>query len=119
MRIIDATIISLCLKRFDWARYRTAKGAVKLHMNLDGDKNIPFDAYLTTGKIHDVKQLGKLVQESAVIYVMDTGYVDYKSLYSIELAGSVFVTRMKSNGVHKRIKNNPRDKEGTVLSQMC
>jgi len=118
LRIIDATVISLCLKRFDWAKYRTAKGAVKLHLNLDGDKNIPFEACLTVGKIHDVKELGNLAQESGVIYTMDRGYVDYKSLYSIELAGSIFVTRMKSNGVHKRIKNNPRDKEGPVLSDV-
>ena len=37
LRIIDASIISLCLARFDWAKYRKAKGAVKLHLNLDGD----------------------------------------------------------------------------------
>jgi hypothetical protein len=55
MRIIDATIISLCLARFNWAKYRKAKGAVKLHLNLDGDNLIPFDAYLTNGKVHDVK----------------------------------------------------------------
>jgi len=118
LRIIDATIISLCLKRFDWAKYRKTKGAVKLHLNLDGDNLMPFNACLTTGKIHDVKELGNLAHESGVIYVMDKGYVDFKSLYSIELAGSIFVTRMKSNGVYRRIKNNPRDKEGPILSDV-
>jgi hypothetical protein len=29
LRIIDATIISLCLSKCDWAAYRKAKGAVK------------------------------------------------------------------------------------------
>ena len=48
-RIIDASLISLCLKRFDWAKYRKAKGAVKLHLNLDGDNLMPYDAYLTNG----------------------------------------------------------------------
>ncbi len=28
---LDATVISLCLSLFDWSRYRSAKGAVKLH----------------------------------------------------------------------------------------
>jgi hypothetical protein len=57
LRIIDATIISVCLARFNWAKYRKAKGAVKLHLNLDGDNNIPFDAYMTCGKVHDSKAM--------------------------------------------------------------
>jgi hypothetical protein len=51
--------------------------------------------------------MAELCGESGVIYVFDRGYVDYKSLYSIDLQGSTFVTRMKSNGAYKRIKNNP------------
>jgi hypothetical protein len=118
LRIIDATIISLCLARFDWAKYRKAKGAVKLHLNLNGDSLIPFEACLTNGKVHDVKALNSLTQETGVIYVMDRGYVDYKSLYGIELRGSVFVTRMKSNGAFKRIHNNPRKEGGPVQSDV-
>jgi len=118
LRIIDASIISLCIKQFDWAKYRKAKGAIKLHLNLDGDKNIPFDAYLTAGKVHDVQQLNNLTQETGVIYVLDRGYVDYKSLYCIELHGSVFVTRMKINGAYKIIKKNPCKEGGPVISDV-
>ena len=118
LRIIDASIISLCLATYDWAAYRKAKGAVKLHLNLDGDNLMPYDAYLTTGKIHDVHGMAELCDESGVIYVLDRGYVDYKSLYSIDLQGSVFVTRMKSNGAFKRIKNNPHEKDGPILSDV-
>jgi hypothetical protein len=32
LRIIDASIISLCLATCDWAAYRKTKGAVKLHL---------------------------------------------------------------------------------------
>ena len=118
LRIIDASVISLCLKRFDWAAYRKAKGAVKLHLNLDGDNLMPYDAYLSTGKAHDVKGMAELCDEGGVIYVLDRGYVDYKSLYNIELQGSTFVTRMKSNGAFKRIKNNPHEKGGPILSDV-
>jgi transposase len=118
LRIIDASIISLCLSRFDWAKYRTAKGAVKLHLNLDGDNCIPYSACLTDGKVGDSSLMHSLTDESGVIYVMDRGYVDYKSLHSIDLQGSFFVTRMKSNGAFKRIKNNPRSKDGPVLSDV-
>ena len=117
LRIIDASIISLCLNRFDWAKYRKAKGAIKIHLNLDGDNLIPYNAYITKGKVHDVQELVNLSKEPGVIYVMDRGYVDYKLLYNIELGGSIFVTRMKSNGTYKKIKNNPH-KEGAVLSDV-
>jgi hypothetical protein len=116
LRIVDASVISLCIKRFNWAQYRKTKGAVKLHVNLDGDNLMPFEAYMTDGKVHDVAQMGHLCQESGVIYVMDRGYVDYKSLYTIELQGSVFVTRMKSNGAYKTVHNNPHEADGPILS---
>jgi hypothetical protein len=118
LRIIDASIISVCLATYDWASYRKAKGAVKLHLNLDGDNLMPYDAYLSTGKVHDVHGMAELCDESGVIYVLDRGYVDYKSLYNIELQGSIFVTRMKSNGAFRRIKNNPHEKEGPIISDV-
>jgi hypothetical protein len=118
LRIIDASVISVCLTRYDWAAYRKAKGAVKPHLSLDGDNLMPYDAYLSTGKVHDVHGMAELCGETGVIYVLDRGYVDYKSLYNIDLQGSTFVTRMKSNGAYKRIKNNPHDKNGVILSDV-
>ena len=32
---LDATGIDLCLKVFDWAKFRKRKGAIKLHLILD------------------------------------------------------------------------------------
>jgi hypothetical protein len=118
LRIIDASVISVCLKKYDWAKYRKAKGAVKLHLSLDGDNLMPYDAYLSTGNVHDVHGMDELCDERGVIYVLDRGYVDYKSLYNIELQGSTFVTRMKSNGAYKRIKNNPHEKGGAIISDV-
>jgi hypothetical protein len=118
LRIIDATVISLCLARFNWAKYRKSKGAIKLHLNLDGDNCIPFDAYLTDGKVHEAKEMENLTREKGVIYVMDRGYVDYKSLYCIELQGSFFVTRMKSNCAFKRTHNKAHEEDGPVLSDV-
>jgi IS4 transposase len=79
---------------------------------------MPYDAWLSVGKVHDVQGMACLCDESGVIYVLDRGYVDYKSLYSIDLQGSTFVTRMKSNGAYKRIGNNPHEKNGAVLSDV-
>ena len=36
---LDSTTISLCLRIFDWAKYKTAKGAVQIHTSLDFDGN--------------------------------------------------------------------------------
>jgi hypothetical protein len=59
-----------------------------------------------------------LCNGSGVIYVLDHGYVDCKSLYSIELQGPTLVTCLKSNGAYKRIRNNPHEKNGAVLSDV-
>jgi transposase len=91
---------------------------VKLHLNLDGDNLMPYDAYLSTGKVHGVHGMAELYDESGVIYVLDRGYVDDKSLYNIDVQGSVFVIRMKSNGAYKRIKNNPHEKKGVIISDV-
>jgi hypothetical protein len=32
--ILDSTTISLCLNLFDWVKYKTAKGSVKIHILL-------------------------------------------------------------------------------------
>jgi hypothetical protein len=118
LRIIDASLISLCLATCGWAAYRKAKGAVKLHLSLDGDNLMPYDAYLTTGKVHDVHGMDALCDESGVVYVLDRGHVDYKSLFSIDLQKSTFVTRMKHNGAFRRLNNNPHTKDGPILSDV-
>jgi transposase len=118
LRIIEASIIPLCIGLFDWAKYRASKGALKIHMNLDGDNIMPHDAYLTNGKTHEAQQMHNLCQESSVIYVMDRGFVDYKSLYNIELRESIFVTRVKRNTAYKRVHANPHAKDGPVLSDV-
>ena len=38
---LDATVIDLCLKVFDWAKFRQRKGAIKLHLMLDHEGQIP------------------------------------------------------------------------------
>jgi hypothetical protein len=79
---------------------------------------MPYDAYLSNGKVHDVHGMTEPCDESGVISVLDRGYVDYKSLYAIDLQGSTFVTRMKSNGAYKRIQNNRHEKNGVIFSDV-
>jgi hypothetical protein len=92
LRIIDASVISLCMATYDWASYGKAKGAVKLHLNLDGDNLMPYDAYLSTGKVHDVHGMAELCDESGVIYVLDRGYVDSKVWFNTPRLAAVQTT---------------------------
>ena len=97
MKLVDASTIELCLARFNWAKFRSTKGAVKLHVALDGDHFFPEQVRMTTGAVHEVNQMAELSQGSGTMHVYDRGYVDFKRLYNINLAGSFFVTRMKQN----------------------
>ena len=53
--ILDSTIIPLSISLFDWAKFRTTKGVIKLHAVLDYDTGLPNYAVITDGKQHDVK----------------------------------------------------------------
>ena len=74
---LDSTTIDLCLALFPWAEFRKHKGAVKLHTLLDLHGNIPSVVIITTGKVHDVNILDRLLIEPGAIYVMDRGYLDF------------------------------------------
>jgi hypothetical protein len=48
---LDSTVIPLCLSMFDWAQYKRAKDAVKLHMVLDHDGYLPSYSQWGTGGV--------------------------------------------------------------------
>ena len=51
---LDSTTIDLCLSLFSWARFRSAKAAVKLHTLLDLRGPIPTMIAISQGKQADV-----------------------------------------------------------------
>ncbi len=75
--LLDASVISLSLSLYDWAWYKTRKGAVKLHMLLDYDGCIPAFADLTKGDVHEINMARKLELPSGSILVFDMGYYDF------------------------------------------
>lgn len=95
--IMDSSIIPLSLSLFDWAKFRTTKGAVKLHAVLDYDTGLPSYACLTDGKTHDATIAKQTVFPSESVLVVDRAYVDFKWLYNLDSSGVYFVTRLKSN----------------------
>lgn len=104
LKIIDATTIDLCLTRFEWAKFRKAKGAVKLHVAIDGDHLFPEQVHITDGSIHEVKMLSSMHFNAGDIAVLDRGYIDFNRLREIDLRESYFVTRLKKNADYQIIE---------------
>jgi IS4 transposase len=113
---LDSTTIDLCLSLFPWARFRENKGAVKMHTLLDLHGNIPTFISITSGKVHDVNILDKILPEAGAFYVMDRGYVDFERLYVFTFSAAFFVVRTKSNVLLQRRYSHPVDKTTGVRS---
>lgn len=96
---IDASTIDLCLSVFPWAKFRTTKGAIKLHCLYDHSGAMPTFITVTDGKKHDVRVVKDyafpLLPDSIVS--VDKAYIDYKWLNSLDEQGVWFVTRAKRN----------------------
>lgn len=107
---LDASTIDLCLSMFPWARFRQAKGAVKLHTLLNLQGNIPEFILISDGKLHDVNVLDYLVPSPGAYYVMDRGYLDFARLYELHRAKAYFITRAKRNFKFQRRYSHEVDK---------
>jgi hypothetical protein len=92
---LDSTTIDLCLSVFPWARFRSRKGAVKMHTLLDLRGPIPTFIKVSDGKLPDVKILDTIMPEPNAFYVMDRAYVDFQRLHVFHAVGAFFVTRTK------------------------
>ena len=95
--LLDSSTISLCLSMFDWAKYKTAKGAVKLHTLLDYDGNLPAYVNITNGKTADNKGAYDIPLLKGSVIVADRFYNDFSLLNIWDSSGVFFVIRHKEN----------------------
>jgi len=112
---LDATVIDLCLNVFWWAKFRKAKGAVKLHTLLDLKTSIPEYIFITDGSVHEVNLLDLVRIPSGSYLVMDKGYVDFKRLMKLEKENITFVIRAKANMHYSVLERKEVDKSSGVL----
>ncbi len=94
---LDASTIDLCLSVFPWAKFRTTKGAIKLHAAINHDGYLPSFVALTEGNVHEVKMTRYLQLPKGSIVVFDRGYIDYAWYNSLNSRNISFVTRQKRN----------------------
>jgi hypothetical protein len=113
---LDSTTIDLCLSVFPWARFRSQKGAVKMHTLLDLRGPIPTFIEVSDGKMADVKILDAIVPEPDAFYVMDRAYVDFERLHVFHAGGAFFVTRTKKGILLRRRYSHATDPSSGVRS---
>ena len=115
LRSLDATVIELCIKVFDWARFQRTKGAIKLHLQLDHQGCLPCWALVTDGDTNDVRIAQKLDFVPGTIVVVDRGYLDYALYERWTTAGVYFVTRARTNMVYQVLEQREVPTRGPVV----
>jgi hypothetical protein len=104
IKIIDITTIGLCMSMFDWAKFRTAEGGIKIHTCWDDTLMLPEMVNITEAKVHDRYGLNQLVFAKNTIIIEDRAYFDFGLMMNRIKAENVFVTRIKTNTVYKSIE---------------
>ncbi len=110
----DSSTIDLCLNIFWWAKFRKAKGGIKLHTLYDIATQIPAFIHITPAKVNDVNAMDVIPYEPYAYYIFDRGYVDFARLFKINRLKAYFVIRAKSNLKFKRMYSNNCDKSTGV-----
>lgn len=105
--LLDSTTISLCLSLFDWAHYKTSKGAVKMHTLLDYDGNLPAYVHVSNGKTADNTAAYKVPLIKGSVIVADRYYNDFSLLNVWDSNEVYFVVRHKVNLDYRSIEENP------------
>jgi hypothetical protein len=108
---LDSSIISLSLNLFPWGYYsRSTQAALKLHLMLSLQGNLPAWAAITEAHFPDLKILDRLPVTVGAYYVMDRGYLDFRRLFKLHQAGGFFVVRNKRRVLFRVIASRPVDK---------
>jgi len=117
IKLVDATIMSVCLNLFEWATYRTAKGGIKAHVSLDEKTMLPEIINISEAKLSDRRGVDAFRYPKDTIVVDDRGYFDFKLFNQRINDENIFVTRMKTNTVVEQIEELelPDDRDFEIL----
>lgn len=113
---LDATVVSLCLSLFPWARFRRTKGGIKLHTLLDHDGYLPAFVAISPAREHEVQRARSLRLPQGSIVVEDMGYADYDRYAQLTAQKIFFVTRQKRNARYEVLERRKVNKKQGLLS---
>jgi hypothetical protein len=112
---IDATVIDVCLSAFSWAKFRSTKGGIKVHVQLDLKTAIPEFIQITSASVHEVNILDNITFQQDSFYVVDRGYMAFEKLYTIHKAKAFFIIRAKDKLSFTRVSSVAAEKQSGVL----
>ena len=104
VKLLDSTLVSLCLSLYDWALYTHTKGAVKLHTLLDFDILLPEYVYISDGKGADNAKAWEVPIKPGCVVVADRIYSVFDLLNDWDSRGVFFVVRHKGNLRYHRVE---------------
>jgi hypothetical protein len=108
---LDSSIISLSLDLFPWGYYvRSRQSALKLHLMLSLQGNLPAWGAITEAGFPDMKILDRIPVVRSAYYVMDRGYLDFIRLYRLHQADGFFIVRNKHHVKFRVSASRPVDK---------
>lgn len=115
--LLDSTVITLCLSLFDWAQYKTCKGAVKMHTLLDYDGNLPSYVNITEGRKADNKGAYNIPLIKNSVIVADRFYSDLKLLFNWDSNKVHYVVRHRKDLQFRTLTEHklPEDRHPHVL----
>lgn len=112
---LDSTVIDLCASVFDWAKFKTTKGAIKIHMLLENQGLLPSYALITDAKTADIRPAREMTFAPGAILVFDRGYNDFLWFVTLTLQDVWFVTRMKDGTRYRVVERCETPRNGAVL----
>lgn len=116
LKVLDSTIIRLCLSLFPWADYRDKTAAVKVHTLYNVLLGCPETIVVTEGIIHDKEEMKSLVKEPWVTYLFDRAYLDYNEFDRYCVEDIYFISRLKKNAIITVLNENTVPKGSTILA---
>ncbi len=108
---LDSSVIALSLRLFPWGYYaRSKKAALRLHLLLSLQGNLPAWAAVTEPHFPDCKTLDQVPALPGAFYIMDRSYLDFVRLYRLQAAGAFFVVRSMRHVAFRAAAGRPVDK---------
>ncbi len=113
---MDATVVSLCLSLFPWAKFRRAKGGIRLHTLLDHSGYLPAFLEISHAKKHEIRVAKSLKLPKGSIVAVDRAYTDYGWFSSLTTSGIYFVIRQKRNATYRVVNRKSVNKRQGLTS---
>lgn len=106
VKLLDSSVIVLCMSIYDWALYCKEKGAVKLHTLLDFNTLLPEYVNISDGRGADNTIAYNVPLKRNTIVVADRIYCDFGLLNLWDSKGVFFVTRHKTKLCYRSLGEN-------------